>query len=143
MKQKPPGTAVLSAANFSRRDLLVTTAATAALGLPAWSLPASVVPPAEALLAVFRDRAAARRMGRAVITALPRFGEQPRVTAALLKDLAFAEGGGISPDAEDIRTRISRSVRTDFAAERTIMVDGWLLSVTEAQLYALAALAGI
>ena len=39
-----------------------------------------------------------------------------------------------------IRDRISNRVRKDFAEEAVISVDGWVLSLTEARLYALAAL---
>ena len=42
---------------------------------------------------------------------------------------------------QTLRQRISNRVRNDFAEGAVINVEGWVLSVTEAHLYALAALA--
>jgi hypothetical protein len=43
-------------------------------------------------------------------------------------------------DDEALRKRLRLQIRRDFAAERVVRVHGWILSITEARLCALAAL---
>jgi len=40
----------------------------------------------------------------------------------------------------EIANRLAQRVRDDFAARNTVMIDGWLVSLTETRLCALAAL---
>ena len=40
----------------------------------------------------------------------------------------------------ELRRSIGQRVRTDFAVDDTVQIDGWVLSITELRLYALAAL---
>lgn len=50
-----------------------------------------------------------------------------------------AEERRAAPD--EVRARLGRQVRDDFAAGRVVDIDGWILSRTEARIAALAALA--
>ena len=76
----------------------------------------------EGLLRLLGDPAKARDIGKASAKAI---GESSA------RKIARA----LPADANTLRARI----RDDFAAGRTIVADGWLLSATEASLYALAA----
>jgi hypothetical protein len=42
--------------------------------------------------------------------------------------------------ANEIRMRLSERIRSDFARERTVKIDGWLLALAEVRLCALAVL---
>jgi hypothetical protein len=58
--------------------------------------------------------------------------------------LSVALGGrleGLDPTV--LRERVKRRVRQDFAEDQVTLVDGWILSITEARLCALAALLGL
>jgi hypothetical protein len=86
---------------------------------------------------VLGDPRAASRFGLACLEALP---ERPASAAALTGTILGADGmTGREPAAAADRVR-SR-IRADFAQGAIMSVEGWLLSATEARLYALAALA--
>jgi hypothetical protein len=70
--------------------------------------------------APFADSAAARAIGAAYLRAYPHDALADARAAARLA-----------------RTEIAARVRDDFAAGRVVMLDGWMLSVTEARLCAL------
>lgn len=126
-------------ADKSRRDALVLIAAAAAASAPV----ASHVPVGDmesAILAVFGNRVAAGRLGHAVLAALPASAGRATLRGAILDDLALGDGDAARAGVDEIRARLSQRVRADFAAGRTRTVDGWVLSVTETHLYALAAL---
>ncbi|WP_046865779.1 hypothetical protein [Microvirga massiliensis] len=60
----------------------------------------------------------------------------------LLHHLHGADGGPLTAtNPAKLRVLIREAQRNDFAEGRTVMVDGWVLSETEARLCALAALA--
>ena len=61
--------------------------------------------------------------------------EPVRRTAAALRDLAWGAAPG-----HDLAARVAARVRADFAAGRTVLVNGWVLSVTEARQCALFSL---
>ncbi len=125
---------------IARRWFLQTTWGTL-LGLVA---PLGRTRPARAaglLAGVFRDPAAARTVGRAVLAAKAAPARPDLLIEGLLDrhpDLGPLLGAG---DRDDLASGVGRAVRSDFAAGRTRLVDGWLLSASEADLYALAHLA--
>jgi hypothetical protein len=86
-------------------------------------LAASRAPDVEELLRLLGESANVRTIGKACAKAI---GEtSPRKIA-----------GTLPRETSALRARI----RDDFAMGRTIVADGWVLSATEARLYALAAL---
>lgn len=91
----------------------------------------AVLPEARRLLTLLRSPAAARRIGRAY---LEKAGDE--ADPAKLVALIMGEGGTVEGD---LLRHVAERQRADFAAGRTIKLDGWVLSRTEARLYALAA----
>jgi hypothetical protein len=86
-------------------------------------------------LAILADRAAAARSGRAYLATAGAAAADPH---ALRRELAAV----LRPShRDDARARLAEAIRADFAASRTRLVDGWLLSETECRLCALAACA--
>jgi hypothetical protein len=88
-----------------------------------------------ALIDVLGD-SVVREIGTRYRSAVPREGDAAALKAAILGP----PGGGLRlPWAE--RPPLAERVRDDFAAGRTVLVNGWLLSVTEARQCALYSLA--
>jgi hypothetical protein len=79
--------------------------------------------------------AAVRSVGRAYLEQAPE--EDDRALLIGLVSTALRAGDG-APAREQALARIFEQVRLDFAANRIARVRGWLLSVTEARLCALA-----
>jgi hypothetical protein len=90
--------------------------------------------PAVRLVAVFREPESARVIGRAYLRQAPEEADSARLVALIHPGDCSSLG-----DAELRRAVIARQ-RADFGSGRTVLLDGWLLSRTEARLCALAAL---
>ena len=118
---------------ISRRDfVLVTTAiATASvIGLTKGQTAlASSEPDGEHQLVPLRGRAGAVIAAQRYLSLYPRHAEPGVLQALLEADLAAHRG--------DLKALI----KDDFCANRTMLADGWILSLTEARLCALANLA--
>jgi DNA-binding IclR family transcriptional regulator len=112
---------------LQRRAMLLAGLA-AALVRPARAAPSHL--PA----GYFRHPASARAIGRAYLAAVPAEADAARIAALL----ALGPASGASPAA--LRRRMAARLRADFAAGRTIVLDGWLLAESEARLCALVAL---
>jgi hypothetical protein len=93
------------------------------------------------VVALFGDRGAAAALGHAYLAHRPDEGDAARLLAVVLD--TECDGGSKVPRlaAADLHAWLRQRTRADFAAGRTVWVDGWLLAQTEAQLYALAAIA--
>jgi hypothetical protein len=100
------------------------------------------------LIALFKHQQSARVIGNAYLRQHP----EEAALSLLLKNVIAAtpaDGFGRGFDADRLRTAdegelreaIERRVRQDFAGDSVVKVDGWILSVTEARLCALAAMA--
>lgn len=128
---------------LSRRRLLV--AATAGLGTAqlATAIPvlgATATPPVATLSRLLLDACGALRCPEAICDscrrALPAADGTPEILPALiLADLVSAERDCTTPAA--MRRALRAQSRDDFAAGRTIQIDGWILSLTEIRVYAL------
>ena len=135
-----------SPGSISRRDVMAVGAAAAAASLPISITAISRWRRSHAeasLLAVFRDASAAVQLGNAVLSAWPHLSNRIVLSALVLHDLGMDEKSVARTDISDIANRLSQNIRQDFAERRTVILDGWVLSVTETRLYALAALAGV
>ena len=93
----------------------------------------------ESLLAVLDDPAKAGGLGRAYLRGLPAFLRSSEYLAGAI--LAETKRGMERQTHADLRRLINERVRRDFSEGTVVAVDGWFLSLTEARLYALAALA--
>jgi hypothetical protein len=89
------------------------------------------------LLDVFSDRASARRVGREFLRI------EYDGASVLPEDDAIGTARmarSVSTDQREMRENIRRLIRDDYDEGRTVCVDGWILSITEARLCALATL---
>jgi hypothetical protein len=129
--------------DLSRRTVLASGAAIAAAGLPLASIPnAAESRRAEtAILAMVRHREAAIALGQTALLSQPHLYDSGRILADVLDDLGMDGDSAARASAGDIASRLTARIRNDFEVERTVMLDGWLLSLAETRLYALAALA--
>lgn len=131
---------------ISRRSALVTVVA----GVIAWlnsRLPLASADPARNvpvlahsdLIAVCSRLRCPRTIGNACVLALPP-SERTRssLTKTLLADLAPATEAEALPAT--LGETITKRARIDFSESKTVTVNGWVLSLTEARVYALAAL---
>lgn len=131
---------------MSRRTFLI---AAAGLGVSlAWRsvgswpfLPVSSSP-SQRLAGLLTHAESARVVGREYLRTIPAEGSR----AVLTTRIAARLPGGLETveTASDRRLRelLLRATLADFEHERTVVLDGWVLSQTEARLCALAAMAG-
>lgn len=116
--------------------LLALVAPWSGMALDPWPGRAGYAGIRRALIEVLGDPVCARAIGQACLCALP--------AAERTSDrLVAAIGGAVPLDgaASEVRRLIRQRVRRDFAEGSIVRVEGWILSLTEARLYALAALA--
>jgi len=133
--------------NIARRDVLVSLAGMlAGVMLPSLG-PAAGEDPGSQVVGLLNilvpDIAAAGRLGRAYLTAHPVELDLQRLVNGVLGPMRLSGGADAidsTPEAALI-VRVRRVVIGDYLAGRTVNVNGWVLSITEARLYALAALA--
>ena len=59
---------------------------------------------------------------------------------SILEDAQMARGPAPIGAVSEIESRVARLIQLDFAAGRTLNLDGWVLSLNEVRLCALAAL---
>jgi len=116
---------------LSRRTLLAAVATLLAGGAAWLLLPWRGSSPLgrDALLAPFADATAVSEVGSRVLAAVPRWRDARLLRQDLDPELHFGEEG--------FAARLVERVRDDFAEGRVEIVDGWVLSETEAKLYAL------
>ncbi|MFO7588644.1 MAG: hypothetical protein R6X22_11290 [Gemmatimonadota bacterium] len=73
------------------------------------------------------DDATLRSIGRSYRTETPTESDAESLRALLL------DGSPESADWSGLERRLRERIRADFDSDRTVLVDGWLLSVTEAR----------
>ena len=95
---------------------------------------------AERLLSALGRPASAAVVGRRYLAGHPQEADRQWLAGELDADLRRQGCDSRQADAARLRAGLARQVRTDFARSRVVRVDGWVLSVTEARLCALAAL---
>jgi hypothetical protein len=134
---------------LSRRAALVGgLGLAAAIGLAAGSRTGGLLrlpprPPetvfADALRAAVADIDDARHLGRDIITRLAIVPDPAALEAKVRDRLGVADG--TTTDAT-VRELVRHRVADDFKAGETVLLDGWLLSLTEALVLAYVALVG-
>jgi hypothetical protein len=98
----------------------------------------AVDPVVTALLELFADRESASFVGERYLKARPEERSIRWLSEHLTSGLLHSRGSLGHPN--DLRGSLTRWQQADFATGRVVYVDGWVLSVTEARLCALAAL---
>lgn len=124
----------------TRRRFLALAASLAGTALPASSVAASAFGPTALALAANSARSA-RAVGRAYLAATPNERAADALVERLTARLPAGRASLASDSDVELRAQLHRAIEQDFAAERTVQLDGWLLSQTEARLCALTALA--
>ena len=112
----------------ARRTVL---AAALALAVPFRRSAAEGALPAR-LVRLFRYPDSARAVGAAYLRLHLEEADAERLTALLGADLGDDEGAALA-------SRLAARQRADFGAGRTVVVEGWVLSLTEARICALLA----
>lgn len=92
------------------------------------------------LLRVFGDMASATAIGRAYLAAYPAQASVEALTESLVGGLTAVNPHWRTLSKTELQAALRAQIRRDFAAERTVKLQGWLVSLTEAQLCGLAAL---
>jgi hypothetical protein len=124
---------------MKRRQLLqMTVVGTVGLTLPGFSWLAAQ--PARwqtfahpALLTLLGDHGRVREIGSAFRRAFPEQSAPQALVAAIMSDSGFS-GRVAAPDRPG---RLDQQIRSEFAQGRTVQLNGWILSVTEARQCAL------
>jgi hypothetical protein len=88
------------------------------------------------LYAALDEPGRACALGAACLRSLPPGQSEQQLAHAILQVV----GGAATGTRQEFKRRLASLVAEDFAQGATVEADGWLLSRTEARLYALAAL---
>lgn len=94
-------------------------------------------PLATRLMHALSNRDSAEAVGRCYLA----LGAEPADAALLAARVAGSTAGYLrlcGARTDDLRALLARQQREDFAAGRTVIVKGWVLSITEARLCAIA-----
>jgi len=92
---------------------------------------------ARQLVGGLRDVSSAQAVGAAYLRSTPEHADVHALVSRLLRDEPALSG---SRSTGATRKLLRGCIREDFARERVVAVDGWLLAETEARLCALAVL---
>jgi hypothetical protein len=106
----------------------------------AWLPAAGGSPAAARLLAVLARPDSAAVVGRAYLARYPAEADRDRLAARLDQALRCQDCDPARARTDQLRAALAGRTRADFAAARVVVVDGWVLSETEARLCGLAAL---
>lgn len=98
-------------------------------------------PPAAArLVSLLTHVENARVVGHAYLRAFPLERSADGLVEGIASGLPGGHGALRTSSDDELRRAVSTAIRDDFAREADVTVQGWILSRTEARLYALAAL---
>jgi hypothetical protein len=97
-------------------------------------------PIATRLAALAADRTSARSIGRAYLRSHLDRAAAAALPAQTLRSLGLDETSALTIGDLELKALVERAIRSDFERYDTEMLDGWVLSRTELQLCALAAL---
>ena len=82
----------------------------------------------------------AKVIGAEYLRAYPHEADQSVLLDLMASQLAASDGGLFGTTDDQLRERLDRSIRADFAADRIVKLRGWVLSAAEARLCALVTL---
>ena len=90
---------------------------------------------------IIYDRTSAQRLGQAYLNAYPRYRRCDLLIADIEGALQKLQADTSSTaGAMPVSAALQRLVRAEYAGDQVVSVSGWIVSRTEARLYALAAL---
>ena len=90
---------------------------------------------------IIGDPEASARLGRAYLAAHPEYYRGDKLVADIQQALAeHAASAAFTSDPQRTATALQLLVREEYISGEAEAVTGWILSITEARLYALAAL---
>lgn len=95
---------------------------------------------AERLAGLLTHRDSARVVGSAYLGSAPAESSISRLVDRIAADLPGGRRTVREASDDELRALLAASIRSDFEDDRVVEVDGWVLSPTEARLYALTAL---
>ncbi|MEM7114366.1 MAG: hypothetical protein AAF614_18170 [Chloroflexota bacterium] len=126
--------------SINRRDFLTLLLATgtAVLAQPTLGSLPHVLPDAGALTAIFRLPESAIAVGNTYLAQHPSSAVQ--LVTQLADQLVATTPNWYALGQTNIRQLLQEQIKQDFAAEKTVKLQGWLVSLTEARLCALVAL---
>ena len=93
-----------------------------------------------AILQLLRHEESASHIGHLALASRPEMADRGALLTQLLDDLRLDVARATRASADMLGLRLTERIRNDFAELCTISLDGWLLSLTEVRLCALAAL---
>jgi len=132
----------------TRRQFLALAAggglAAVAVATRPWRALVAPPPPrtaAERLAGLIRNPQSARPIGRAYLALAPREASSPRLAGLIVAGLGESPRAVDAAGDDELRRLVAAGMVADFAQGRTVELDGWMLSRTEARLYALVELA--
>ncbi len=110
----------------------------------AWSIGAPVLTHSAAspeqvradLATLLQYQASAKIIGQHYLQRYPQEADVEQLLSLIAADVV----AGAQRDPQELRMRLAQKVRQDFADERVVNLQGWLLARTEARLCALAVL---
>ena len=131
---------------ISRRQVLAAAGGVGVAAVSVWARPwrslVAFVPvsAAERLVGLFSHRASAEAVGSAYLARVPSEAAVGRLVSMIVAELPDGRRTVIEASDDELRAILLERVRTDFEQDRIVDVEGWVLSPTEARLYALASL---
>lgn len=138
-----PSRSRFGGASVSRRDFLAMILAAAATGRVLPALARLQTSASVSWLDTVADRQAAARLGAAYLTGHADEGDPEGLAAAIVDAAGIDPKAAPMPSPAQLLGALDRAVRADYVAGRTVVVDRWLLSRTEARVYAYAARAPV
>jgi hypothetical protein len=110
--------------------------------LKPWQVLVSISTPsvAQRLAGLFGDRSSASIVGRAYLDTAPEHASVARLVDDVVAGLPAGRDTVRDAKQDELRDLLAARIRADFEEDRIVDVDGWILSPTEARLFALATL---
>lgn len=96
---------------------------------------------AQRLMKILKQKRSARAIGKAYLELEPKEADTTYLVKAICGSGLDLKRAFLVRDDVLLRTAIANRIRHDFIKRRTVMIDGWLLSRTEARICALHAAA--
>jgi hypothetical protein len=137
---------VSEAARVTRRGFLgaaIGIGATAVLARSKpWQALVSISGPtlAQRLAGLIDDRSSAQAVGSAYLDVVPEDASVARLVDGVVSGLPAGRESVLAAEDDELRKLLATRIGSDFEQDRVVEVDGWILSPTEARLYALTTL---
>lgn len=141
------GVMIVSQGTFTRRALLLTAALSvfvfnrSGLAEEFIGVPRAARHGGRRLTSVFKRMGGARAVGKEYLRQAPEEADRLLLVDAICGPDPAMQRAVVHGDDHQLRVAVRNQLRRDFADGRTVLIDGWLLSRTEARLCALATFA--